>query len=128
MALLSLQSPGSEADMGCSAIVAGTGFQNSDGSRRAEIIRKYCSNGATVHLRREPDNKYDSNAIAVYLETPGFLGLIGKQLRQVGYIKSKRAAFLAQKLDHGEAISGTVASFYAPAGRECPRVSLALKY
>lgn len=58
--------------MGRSSIVAGTGFEG-----RAVIIQRYCKEGSKVALKREPNNKHDSNSIAVYLEVPRLFGLFG---------------------------------------------------
>lgn len=113
--------------MGKAAIVAGTGFKNNNGSDRASIIRKYVREGTKVFLVREPDNKYDPNAVAVYITTGGLFGL-GARKKQIGYIKAKRANVIAKKLDAGESIFGFVRSFHAPEGRDYPRVSLELDY
>lgn len=106
-----------------SAIVAGTGFDN-----RAAVIRSRCKVGANVSLRREPDNKHDSNAIAVYLHTSSLFGLL-KGRAHIGYIKSERAAKMAPKIDSGELriVGCVVASFFAPSDKEHPRVSLTVQ-
>ena len=108
--------------MGRQAIVAGTGFEG-----RADIIRNYCRDGLHVELRREPDNRHDPDAIAVYIETPGILGF-GRRMRQIGYIKAPAADKLAKRIDGGLQIAAFVSSFYAPPGRDHPRVSLTLEY
>ena len=109
--------------MGRHVIVAGTGFEG-----RASIIRNHCRNGQRVELRRQPSNRHDPNAIAVYIEAPRFFGLFGKGLRQIGYIKAPAAGGLAKRMDDGLVIQARVSSFYAPPGREHPRVSLDLEY
>jgi HIRAN domain len=114
--------------MGRSAIVAGTGFPNADGSARNAIIRNYCKPGMKVHLVREPNNKYDSDAIAVYIAIPRLFGLLGSSLAQIGYIKAGAADSLAHKIDSGMKISGTVRSMFAPNDLVHPRVSLQLDY
>jgi len=109
--------------MGKDAIVAGTGFEG-----RAEIIRKHCRNGMPVHLRREPNNPYDPDAIAVLIAVPRMFGLLGHSLVQIGYIKASAAKGLAAKLDSGKSVNGMVKSFYAPEGKDFPRVSLRLEW
>lgn len=106
------------------AIVAGTGFEN-----RAERIRAFCKEGAPVQLRREPDNKHDPEAIAVWMRCSVFLGL-WKPWAQIGYIKAPRADSLAPKLDSGAYTvrSAIVRSLYAPKGRDHPRVSLEIEF
>ena len=101
------------------AIVAGTGFEG-----RASVIRKHCHVGTEVVLEREPDNMNDSNAIAVYLKVPKFGGLFGTGLTKIGYIKKGTAKSLAKAMDAGTNITGHVESFYAPPGRDYPRVTL----
>lgn len=114
--------------MGRNAIVAGTGFANSDGSNRAYIIHKHCRDGMPVRLVREPNNQYDKDAIAVYISVPRLFGLLGQSFVQIGYIKASAADNLAKKMDSGTTISASVASYYAPEGRDHPRVSLKLEY
>lgn len=113
--------------MGKAAVVAGTGFKNSDGSDRASIIRSNVREGAKVFLVREPNNEHDPNAVAVYIESRVFFGF-GKSKKQIGYIKATRSNVVAKKLDAGESITGKVRSFHAPSGKEHPRVSLELEY
>ncbi|MFT6100828.1 MAG: hypothetical protein ACJAYF_003389 [Arenicella sp.] len=113
--------------MGKAAVVAGTGFKNSNGSDRASIIRNNVREGTIVYLVREPNNEHDPNAVAVYIETSGFFGF-GKSKRQIGYIKATRSNVVATKLDSGESIPGKVRSFHAPADKSHPRVSLDLEY
>ena len=109
--------------MGRSSVVAGTSFEG-----RASIIKRHCRDGRKVILKREPNNQYDANAIAVYLEVPRIGGLFGKSLKQIGFIKASTAKSLAKKMDSGVEVTGFVRSFYAPAGWDSPRVSLTLEY
>ncbi len=109
--------------MGRNVIIAGTGFNN-----RASIIRRFCREGMKAVLKREPDNPYDPNAIAVCIEVPRLLGLFGNVLKQIGYIKASAAKGLAKRMDEGLSIQARVTSFYAPSDREHPRVSLELEY
>ena len=100
-------------------IVAGTGFEG-----HAETIRSQCGNGVSVLLRREPDNPHNPDAIAVYLRTPRFFGLLGMRFRKIGNIKAETDRHLARRMDRGEPIYATVKCLYAPPGREPPRVTL----
>jgi len=113
--------------MGRNVIVAGTGFDNPNSSNRCEIIKRYVEDEMPVYLEREPDNKYDKNAIAVYIIVPVLLGLFQSK-KQIGYIKSDAAKSLAKKMDDGVKITGEIASYYAPSNIKHPRVSLALDY
>lgn len=102
-------------------IVAGTGFEG-----RGAIIRRHCREGASILLKRELQNKHDTNAIAVYLKTPRLFGLLGKSFTKIGFIKANTAVSLAKKMDAGEKITGLVSSYYAPPSRDHPRVTLKL--
>ncbi len=99
--------------------VAGTSYEGRD-----RIIRSHCKNGAVVFLKRDPRNKFDENAIAVYLRVPILFGLLGSIQRQIGFVKTSAAKNLAKKMDSGVQISGVVDSFYAPKGKKAPRVSV----
>jgi hypothetical protein len=107
--------------MSRNAIVAGTGFEH-----RAEIIRRYCREGMIVFLERDPNNKFDENAIAVYLAIPIFFGLLGINRKQIGFIKANTAESLSKRLDAGEKIEAKVKSYWAPKGKNHPRVTLEL--
>lgn len=106
---------------GIAAIVSGTGYEG-----RATVIRRHCRAGMAVLLRREPQNEHDSNAIAVYLKCPRLFGLLGHSEHKIGYIKARAAARIAAQIDQGVIVAGVVRSFYAPVGRDHPRVSLEL--
>ena len=114
--------------MGRSAIVAGTGFENPDGSNRCNIIRRFVRDGMEVTLIREQNNMHDPNAVAVYISAPRLFGLLGTSQKQIGYLKASAAKSIAKRMDDGEKITGHVANYYAPAGIDHPRVSLLLEY
>jgi hypothetical protein len=74
-----------------SLAVVGLNYDNPDRSnRRFEMT--LCSYGEPVQLVREPRNKADENAVAVF----SVRGI------QLGYITSERAALIARWLDAGE--------------------------
>ncbi|PCI23234.1 MAG: hypothetical protein COB62_00085 [Piscirickettsiaceae bacterium] len=101
------------------AIVAGIGF---DG--REKIIRVHCREGTKVILKRDPTNKYDENAIKVYLKTNVLFGLLGTKLKQIGFIKANTAKSLAKKMDDGILLSASVDTYWAPSEKEHPRVTI----
>lgn len=105
------------------SIVAGTNF---DG--RAQIIRARCKVGSKIELVREPDNKFDPNAIAVYLHGKRLFGMVETR-EQIGYIKAGRAEGLAEKIDSGAitVVGAFVKSFHAPPEEHVPRVSLTIQ-
>lgn len=70
--------------------VSGVTFQNDDGSDRQRFIKRRVSAGDHVELIREPKNKYDKNAIAVYVHS-----------HQIGYLRTDVAERQAKKMDDG---------------------------
>ena len=103
--------------------IKGTGY-----SGRSKVVRKYCKKGMGVILKRDLYNQHDDFAIGVYITTPILGGLLGKAKRQIGFIESKFAEKLCEKMNSGIEISGTVSNCYAPEDREHPNVSIALEY
>lgn len=82
--------------------VVGVSFPNPDGSSRQEVIAQIKPSDF-IELRREHNNPYDSNAIAVYFEN-----------QQVGYVGKEDAKFLSVLWDAGSvlsAIASEVGSF-----------------
>lgn len=103
--------------------LAGTGHEG-----RAKIIRAHCRNGAPIRLVRERDNPYDQYAVAAYLPVPKLFGLFGDGWKKVGYIRRTRNHKVAAALDRGDDVTAEVSSYYAPPGRESPRVSIEIHY
>jgi len=66
---------------------------------RQEVIKKLSPN-TSIHLKREPGNPYDPNAIMVMTEKG----------EQVGYLKRKLALVLAPLLDQGQEYKAYIAS------------------
>lgn len=84
--------------------VVGVTFRNEGtGESRREIIRelaaKYGDNfrDINVEIKREPDNKYDANAVMVLTD--------GKQ---IGYLGREYAAIIAPLMDEYEEFTATV--------------------
>jgi single-stranded-DNA-specific exonuclease len=87
--------------------VVGVTHQNSDGSYRQAILRGSWE-GRPLILKREPDNPYDSSAIAVFTE----------DLEQLGYIGAHLAESLAPQMDRGVAVSATISENTGGAGNK----------
>ena len=64
--------------------------------RQGEI--KLCHEGESLILRREPDNKYDRNAVAVLREN-------GKQ---IGYLSRDDAEWIARIMDDGDRVGAKI--------------------
>ena len=69
--------------------VVGVTFNNEDGTNRGEIIKGLIKD-MPVFLEREPNNKYDKNAVAV-------MTLAG----QIGYIGKDYASIISEMMDGG---------------------------
>lgn len=78
--------------------VAGVSFKNTDGTRRQQIIRWFCREGMELHLRHEPSNEHDKNAVAVYVLKKGW---IFRRLYQIGYLVREDARDVVKHLDAG---------------------------
>lgn len=69
--------------------VVGVTFANEDGTEIQFILSKL-KKGDNIILRREPHNKYDVNAIAVWSD-----------IGQVGYIAKDYSSIIAPMMDNG---------------------------
>jgi hypothetical protein len=77
--------------------VVGESYKNSDGSsRQAEVQR--CNAGELIVLRREPQNRHDPDAVAVY----SCRGV------QVGYLSSDHAEWISACLNKGRNVRAIV--------------------
>jgi hypothetical protein len=76
--------------------VVGVTFQNEDGTNRQTIIGQMKDN-APVTLIREPSNRFDKNAVAVYFVD-----------QQIGYIGREYAKIIAIMMDSGRKFDAKV--------------------
>ena len=76
--------------------VVGVTFTNEDGVSRQSIIKKLAQCD-TITIRREPTNRYDTNAIMVLTDKG-----------QVGYIGKDYASILAPMMDAGTQFKATI--------------------
>lgn len=81
--------------------VVGVTFTNENtGEKRADIIRELMNKDAgdiEIKLEREPDNKYDMNAVKVFAND-----------KQIGYIGKEYAQIIAPLMDEYEEFNATV--------------------
>jgi hypothetical protein len=59
---------------------------------------KHCREGDQINLRREPKNKYDSNAVAV----------LRKSGEQIGYLSREDAEWVARIMDAGDTVEARI--------------------
>lgn len=104
--------------------VKGTGFSNSDGSSRADLIRRFVRDGMDVVLVPEPHNPHDPNAIAVHIEVKRWF-FFGPYRYQIGYISERWAkSFTARFASGGRIVEAYVRSHFSPEDKTFPRVSI----
>jgi hypothetical protein len=78
--------------------VVGVSFNNADGTRREDLIISKCREGDVLILKRDPRNKYDTNAIGVHLSSG----------EQIGHLSAALARDLASVMDGGERLAAIV--------------------
>ncbi|WP_082075506.1 HIRAN domain-containing protein [Pseudomonas sp. 2(2015)] len=104
--------------------VKGTGFNNPNGTSRAELIRRFVRDGMDVFLVPEPNNAHDPNAIAVYIAVKRWL-FFGPYRYQIGYISERWAkSFTARFANGGTIVEAYVRSHFSPEDKTFPRVSI----
>lgn len=80
--------------------VVGVTFKNDDGSSRKDIITQKLNNDDRIWIDREPNNKFDPNAIKVMTE-----------YGQIGYIGKDYASILAEQMDMGITFNAKISEF-----------------
>jgi len=63
--------------------IVGVTFRNKDGSLRQEIIQDEVKENDLLTMRREPDNEYDPNAIAIFSSSGNQVGYIPRDLAKI---------------------------------------------
>ena len=99
--------------------IAGTSFDNPDGSKRQEIIKK-CSIDESIDLKRDYDNEHDKYAIGVFRKSNEQLGFIPREDFYYGYSISNRT--IAEHIDLGDDVNAKIirivksdnSEFYTP--------------
>lgn len=81
--------------------IRGVSYRNPDGVRRELLIQTRCRAGDALYLLRQPENKYDSNAIAVMrvVEGAGLKHIAATD--QLGFLSRNLAADVAPEMDAG---------------------------
>ena len=108
--------------MGTVAVVVDTGLRNDDGSSRAVVIRRHCSIGREVFVRRVLEQT-GRQSMAVFMRVPRLFGLLGSRKAQIGYLDLK-AATVMSKMEPGDEARAVVKSVYAPDEKDNPRVTI----
>jgi hypothetical protein len=80
--------------------IAGEGQRNDDGVSRQALIARL-KKGQIVTLVRDADNKFDSNAVAVFC-----------RLGQIGYVPREQAKAIAYVLDSGGKVKAEISGIF----------------
>ncbi len=104
--------------------IAGVTAKNPDGSDRQKYIKAYAKANMPLILRREPDNKYDPHAIAVYIKVRVFIFL--SDIIQIGYLNTEVAAELTKHISKGGSISGRISQVTGSASTKSLGVNILL--
>lgn len=78
--------------------VKGESYTNPDGTKRQDVLRQ-CQPGENILLVREPLNKYDKNAVAIFRE---------KDHQQLGYASRNNAEWIARIINDGGKIKAKI--------------------
>lgn len=87
--------------------VAGVTAKNDNGRSRQDYIRAFCKAGMPLILRREPQNKFDKNAISVWIKAKALIFFSSEV--QIGYINAELAEELSRWIDNGKSLSAEIA-------------------
>lgn len=108
-ALLNPKGPGLRS-LGLVTTFARGSAHNAHTYRRADLQK-----GRWIELRREPENAYDPNAVAMHL---------AESTARFGYVSRGRAPAVARRMDAGEDIAGV--TIWGPSGGDDDRSTLVL--
>ena len=86
--------------------VVGVTAKNTNGTDRQDYIQRYCKEDKELSLKREPNNTYDSNAIAIFVKTKIFFFKSAKF--QIGYVSADIAQQLAPYIDKGGIVTSSI--------------------
>ena len=101
-----------------SFVIAGTWLPE-----HSDVIELECEQGDALELKREPQNSYDANAIAVF-KSGGDSGMTYiDDLLLLGYVPAELAKELAVDMDAGATVIARIKQISAPpGGSEAPEV------
>lgn len=96
--------------------VAGVTASNANGTSRQAYIAKFCRAGMPVTFMREPDNSYDSNAVAVFITGRALIFFSAPV--QIGYLNAELAPEIARHMDKGGHVSAVVSDVTGGSGKK----------
>jgi len=88
------------------AKLVGVSHKNPDGMERQAYIRRFAKPGIVVHLKPEPNNPYDQNAIGAWITARSLI--IFKADVQIGYLDSRLAEEVSHLLSRGGCATASI--------------------
>lgn len=79
--------------------LVGVSHKNPDGMARQAYIRRFAKSGMPVHLRPEPNNPHDADAIGAWITARSLLLFTADV--QIGYLDSRLAGEVSRLLARG---------------------------
>lgn len=86
--------------------LVGVSHKNADGMARQAYIYRFAKAGMTVHLKPEPNNPYDPDAIGAWITARSLF--IFKADVQIGYLDSRLAGEVSRLLSRGGTASAVI--------------------
>ena len=86
--------------------LVGVSHKNADGMSRQAYIRRFAKPGMEIHLKPEPNNPYDANAIGAWITARSLI--IFKADVQIGYLDSRLAGEVTRLLSRGGTASAVI--------------------
>lgn len=83
-------------------------MRNSNGRERQDYILAYCKEGMRIHLRPEPDNPHDKNAVGCWITARAFIFFTADV--QIGYLPAEHAGEIARYFAAGGHVDCVVTS------------------
>lgn len=87
--------------------LVGVSHKNADGMARQAYIRRFAKPGMAVHLKPEPNNPYDANAVGAWITARSLI--IFKADVQIGYLDSRLAGEVSRLLARGGSATASIA-------------------
>jgi hypothetical protein len=86
--------------------ISGVSANNNDGRGRQRYIRAFCKAGTPLIFKREPNNPYDKDAVAAWIEARAFFFFTSEV--QIGYLNAELAQEISRHLAKGGGLHGEV--------------------
>lgn len=86
--------------------LVGVSHKNTDGMARQAYIKRFAKPGMAVHLKPEPNNPYDPDAVGAWITARSLF--IFKADVQIGYLDSRLAGEVSRLLARGGSATASI--------------------